>query len=617
MYSSYGMKVLLLYVLSLLIILPFSARVFAQQDKVSGSASIDGIWLGTLHAGTRTLRIEVHLQMNTAGSLTCSLDSIDQKAFGIACGNVVVNGSSVSFDVPAVSGRWSGMLSADGKTLDGTWTQGSSLPLVLERQATQSKPAKDVTAPQLEGVWLGTLHAGTETMRIQLRLQTDSSGAQTCLLDSIDQKAFGIHCRNVAVSANTVSFEVPDVHGSWSGTLSTDGQTLDGTWTQGVSMPLLLARQAKAIEPSSSAPLLDPAMPPVKAEDLKAVLDRDLAEALAKGDLAPATDAGVTIGVVSHGKQQIFTYGVAKPDSVFEIGSITKTFTALLLAQMVEQGKVKLDEPVRELLPAGTVAKPSTAAEITLLDLSDQHSGLPRLPDNLHPTDIKDPYADYSAKLLYAYMSRHGVALPPDAPFGYSNLGVGLLGQALANRAGLNYADLLREQITAPLGMHDTGIALTPEMKTRLIAGHDGQHRPAGEWSLNALAGAGAIRSTAADMLIYLEAQLHPDELPESVLTTPQGKTLPAAISACHVIHAEATPGLHIALNWFRYDSTGSYWHNGATGGYSSYALFNPGKDFALIVLSNTSVAPDAFTDRLGLHIAQRLAGVPAIAMNP
>lgn len=111
-------------------------------------------------------------------------------------------------------------------------------------------------------------------------------------------------------------------------------------------------------------------------------------------------------------------------------GSITKTFTGLILAQMVAQKRARLDEPVRELLPQGTVAKPATGGEITLLDLSDQHSGLPRVPDNLKPAQPTNPYADYDSKALYAWVSAHGVALPSNTPFGYSNLGVGLLGQA-------------------------------------------------------------------------------------------------------------------------------------------------------------------------------------------
>jgi CubicO group peptidase (beta-lactamase class C family) len=474
------------------------------------------------------------------------------------------------------------------------------------------------SAAAVNGIWLGTLSAGPQTLRIQLHLQTGVPGAKGCALDSIDQKAFGIPCGNVVVNEDAVSFDVPAVMGKWSGTLSADGKTLTGTWTQGGPLPLVLQRQATAIEPpKSEAPAFDAAVPPVKVEDLKTVLDRDLAAALKSGDLAPATNGGVTIGVVSHGVQRIFSYGTATPDSVFEIGSVSKTFTALLLAQMVEQGKVRLDEPVRELLPAGTVAKPASGAEITLLDLSDQHSALPRMPDNFHPADPANPYADYDAKLLYAYIAKHGVAHPDDAPFVYSNLGVGLLGQALADRAGMSYADLLHKEITEPLGMRDTGVALTPEMKARFIAGYDGEHHPAHAWDLDALAGAGGIRSTAADMLTFLEAQLHPDALPQGALAS-SGKTLPAAIADCHVIHAEIGPGMHIALNWFHEDETGNYWHNGATGGYSSYAMFNPGKDFAVIVLSNTSISREgSFADKLGAHIVQRLNGLPAISLAP
>jgi CubicO group peptidase (beta-lactamase class C family) len=108
-------------------------------------------------------------------------------------------------------------------------------------------------------------------------------------------------------------------------------------------------------------------MPSVAVADLKPVLDADLALALKSGPLAPEKHGGVTIGVVQHGDRRIYSYGTAQPDSVFEIGSITKTFTGLILAQMVEQGKVHLDDPVRELLPPSTIAKPASGDEITLV----------------------------------------------------------------------------------------------------------------------------------------------------------------------------------------------------------------------------------------------------------
>jgi CubicO group peptidase (beta-lactamase class C family) len=360
-----------------------------------------------------------------------------------------------------------------------------------------------------------------------------------------------------------------------------------------------------------------PKAAPVAVADLKQVLDHDLAAALQAGDLAAATGAGITIGVEQHGQRLIFTYGVATVDSVFEIGSITKTFTGLILAQLTEQGVVQLDTPVRELLPPGTVAQPPGGAEIRLRDLSDQHSGLPRLPDNFAPADPSNPYADYDVKHLYAYLAKQGVALPANAPFGYSNLGVGLLGQALANKTGLSYAQLLQREVTGPLSLADTGVLLTASMQARFIAGHDPDHRPAHAWDLDALAGAGGIRSTAADMLTYLDAQLHPDRLPAAVLAQPDGKTLPAAIALSHVTQADVGKATHIALNWLHVDATGTYWHNGGTGGYSSFASFNPDQDVAIVVLSNTATGSNGFTEKLGAHIAQRLAGKEAVSLAP
>lgn len=173
----------------------------------------------------------------------------------------------------------------------------------------------------------------------------------------------------MVVSATSLSLEVPSVHGALTGTISADGNTVNSTWTQnGAALALVLTRQAGAIEPPKVA--FDPAMPPVDVDKIGAVLDADLAAALASGDLSPATGGGVTLGVVAHGVRRILSYGATKPDAVFEIGSVTKTFTGLILAQMVEQHKVRLDEPVRVLLPAGTVAPPAVGPEITLLDLS-------------------------------------------------------------------------------------------------------------------------------------------------------------------------------------------------------------------------------------------------------
>ena len=366
--------------------------------------------------------------------------------------------------------------------------------------------------------------------------------------------------------------------------------------------------------PVACGPGMDAALPPAPLDGLKAVLDRDLAESVRSGLLSPVQHGGVVIGVVRGGKRVVLTYGEGRADALYEVGSVTKTFTGLILAQMVEQKQVQLDTPVRELLPSGTVAKPASGHELTLVDLSSQHSGLPRLPANLHPAHAENPYADYGTGQLYAFMARQGVSLAPDTPFVYSNLGVGLLGQALADRAGKPYPQLLHDEVLGPLDMRDTAIALTPALQARFAQGYDAEHHPAHAWDLDALAGAGGIRSTTGDMLTYLEAQLHPDRLSPATIDTPASKTLPSAIGASHVLRGEAGPGMHIALNWFRYDSTGAFWHNGGTGGFSSYALFSPQGDYALVVLCNT--ASNAFTDALGMHLAQRLEGKPAVSVR-
>jgi len=485
------------------------------------------------------------------------------------------------------------------------------LPVQAHSISAQPPPA---ASSGVSGIWLGELHAGSASLRIQLIVKDDSNGKLSCTVDSLDQNAMGLACDDVELKGNAFSFAVPVVNGRWNGKLA-DAKTLAGTWTQGSPLALNFSRQTNAVKANPPAePTYDSAMPPVPAAELKSVLDRDLAKALESGALAPSTGTGVAVGVFEHGVRRIFTYGTAKPDSIFEIGSMTKTFTGLILAQMAEQGRIELDDAVRDLLPAGTVAKPA-GPEITLLDLATQHSGLPRMPDNFRPGDESNPYADYHAANLYAFLGKHGVAVPAGASFLYSNLGFGLLGQALAVRAGSTYPELLKSEVTQPLGLSDTTVALSPAQQARFIPGHDGQNRPAHAWDLDALAGAGAIRSTAGDMLTYLQANLHPESV-RPPAGSAAGSTLQASLSLSHQLRADSLPGMRIALAWLYQSETGNYWHNGATGGYSSYGFFNPKGDYAAIVLVNsTTGSKGSFADRLGEHISERLAGKPAISL--
>src|SRR5258706_3110224 len=297
----------------------------AQTPKLGGDYS--GM-LGPLH-------LKLHLKVDASGATEGTLDSADQGAMGLPCANFRLAEKALSFDVPSVGGKWHGTVSDDGAMLNGIWSQGAEMPLVFRRDepfAAAEKPSR------VDGIWLGAIEAGGATLRVQVQVKSDRAGKEYCSLDSLDQGAMGLPCDNVQFSGNHFSFEVPAVKGHWSGTLTESGNELDGAWSQGQDLPLRLRRQEVALAPKApEPPKYDAAVPAVPVGGLKAVLDGDLAAALREGALAPATGGGVVIGVVQRGTRRIFVYGPAKEDSIFEIGSISKTFTGLILAQMVAQ----------------------------------------------------------------------------------------------------------------------------------------------------------------------------------------------------------------------------------------------------------------------------------------
>lgn len=310
---------------------------------------------------------------------------------------------------------------------------------------------------------------------------------------------------------------------------------------------------------------------------------------------------GVVVSVLERGRPpRTFTAGISgvsglslDGNTVFEIGSITKAFTGALLADMVARGEVKLDDPIAKYLPK-TVRVPSrNGHQITLLDLATQSSGLPRLPDNLKPADVANPYADYSVAQLYDFLSRYTLTRDPGEKYEYSNLGVGLLGHVLSLRAGKSYEDLLVERILNPLGMNDTRITLTPSMKSRMAQGFDAQGTPAHTWDLAVLAGAGALKSTANDMLKFLAANL-------DSTSVPLGKVLAQARVPRHDADR---PGNSVGLGWHLVDvyGTPATWHNGGTGGFRTFIGMDEARHRGVIVLTNSTNTPDD----IGFHILE------------
>jgi len=576
----------------------------APRAALAQTPSLAGNYLGALGP----LNLRLRLTAAADGVLSGTLDSPNQGAFGLPCADFHLEGNTLTFTVPSVHGTWQGTIENGGSTLSGTWSQGAPMPLTFRRDTflASDKPSA------IDGAWAGTLLEGTaDELKTQFTFRSDRSGKEYCTADSPDQGTWGIDCGEVKWSPPDIAFEVPAIKGSYTGKLSADGRELVGLWKQSSTVPLTMTRQAKPLAPPPPPKISYlPAMAPVDAEAMQAVLTQDFAQALKSGALSPELGTGVTIGVVKNGVARVFAWGSARADSLFEIGSITKTFTGLTLAQMLEQQRVTLDEPVRKLLPPGTVPKPA-GAEITLLDLVTQHSGLPRLPDNMTPADPRDPYADYRALNLYQFLDKHGVGKPADPGFLYSNLGFGLLGQSLADRANTTYPKLLAEEVTVPLHLDDTVVSLSVPQQARFIAGHTAFGRPARGWDFDAMAGAGALHSTAADMLAYLEAQLHPGQWPSSA--GGPARTLGAALALSHELRADADPGSRIAFAWLYQEKRREYWHNGGTGGYSSYAFFNPQGNYAGVVLLNRGPGQPEIADLIGRHLSQRLAGEPAV----
>jgi D-alanyl-D-alanine-carboxypeptidase/D-alanyl-D-alanine-endopeptidase len=359
--------------------------------------------------------------------------------------------------------------------------------------------------------------------------------------------------------------------------------------------------------------------------------DQDIRDILIKRIDTDKQGVGIVVGLIEPNGRRIVSYGRlaagdARPldgDTVFEIGSISKVFTALLLADMARRNEVALTDPIAKYLPEGTKVPERNGRLITLEDLATHTSGLPRMPSNFAPKDPANPYADYGLDRLTQFLASYTLTRDPGAQYEYSNLGGGLLGTLLARRAGMNYEALLESRVTGPLGMKSTRLVLSPDMKARMATGHNGQLTATGNWDFppdtSALGGAGGIRSTVNDMLLFLAANMNAvaaskDAASKDIAnkdgtnkdgTKPPASATPAKPSAgatAALMAAMASlpakrlpaghPGMEMALGWHVVktpDGREIVWHNGGTGGFRAYMGFEPATGRGVVALSNTS----------------------------
>lgn len=331
--------------------------------------------------------------------------------------------------------------------------------------------------------------------------------------------------------------------------------------------------------------------------ELQRKIDR-LAQPLIEGRQV----VGMSIGVIKGNRVHTFHYGEVEAGSgrrandrtVYEIGSVSKTFTGLLLADAVGRGEVKLEDPVRKYVPQ---VPQRGDRPITLEDLATHHSGLPRMPDNFDPADPANPYADYTVKQMLDFVAGHEPAHAAGEAYEYSNLATGLLGHVLATGTGMDYEKLMTQRIAAPLKMKDTTIMLRQDQRSRLAKPYAAVGTPSSNWDIPTLAGAGGIRSTTVDMLRY--AQLH-------LGAGDSGRGLSVAAAMALKPRRGMGRDLKVGLAWVTARDGTTQWHNGQTGGYHSYLAVNPSMNIAVVVLANTATG---VIDQFGESIMVTLAG--------
>ncbi|WP_160149488.1 serine hydrolase [Roseiconus lacunae] len=310
---------------------------------------------------------------------------------------------------------------------------------------------------------------------------------------------------------------------------------------------------------------------------------------------------GMVIGLVDEHGTRFFSSGsldngtekLVNEHTIFEMGSVTKVFTSLLLLDAIQRGEVNLDDPVEDYLPEGVAVPTYRGIKITLLNLAVQDSGLPwntpqqaalLKPESGQPDlkAFKESAASFTVENLYEFLSTYELQQEPGARFQYSNIGMALLGHAIERATGIDYEKLVIDRICRPLGMTDTRFTLSAEQKVRLAYGHMVDETKAEFWKLQAMQPAGGLLTTADDLMKLLSANLGLSKTPLTPL-----------MKQTHVIHHdESTQFGRTAMPWFDngvYNPPGSnlLGHAGGGAGTVAFTAFDTANRRGVVVLTN------------------------------
>lgn len=316
---------------------------------------------------------------------------------------------------------------------------------------------------------------------------------------------------------------------------------------------------------------------------------------------------GLVIGLYDGGKLEIYGFGTGpngkRPDgsTLYELGSITKIYTSLLLADAVQRREVQLDTAVAELVPPG-ITVPIKGKEImTLKHLALHASGLPRLPPSLIQERRADPFGGYTEEALYRDLTATELEAAPGTRIVFSNYGSGLLGHLLGKKLGGGYGPVLRERVLGPLGQSDTFLGFPAGTDSRRAPGTDEDLQPAAPWTFDALAGAGALVSTVRDQLRLVDAELDAYAGSKAELRAPMRLTQEDQLAG--------EGGPNTGLGW-QIDREGRYWLNGGTGGYHAFIGFDVKTRRGIVILASTATS---LLDRLADTMYKVLEGAPPV----
>jgi len=325
---------------------------------------------------------------------------------------------------------------------------------------------------------------------------------------------------------------------------------------------------------------------------------------------------GMALGLIDETGSVVHGYGslgnTSSPpngDTIFQIGSLTKSFTGLWLATEIEAGQLQADAPVKTLLPSSVTVPTFDGTPITLQELASHTASLPDAPTNMHPQDPLNPWADYTVQDLYDFLATYPLPYAPGTEWVYSDTGMGLLGLSLSLRAGGTYGENIAKVVAEPLGLVDTTAVLSASQQERFAPGFDGDLNPIEAWTpTEATAGAGELKSTVNDLLEYAAAQA-------GITSSP----LSAAMKRSQEpVHATTEPGYSYGYGWLV--ATGGpnlVWHNGAVDGAMSFLGFDPVTHKAVVILVDTNASSSMsslgmdIVSSIGVLLVQWLDGTP------